>query len=50
VLRLDEGGTVVCLMPDGSWVQGQIRLESGDLLVAFTDGIGEAMSASDEEL
>jgi phosphoserine phosphatase RsbU/P len=29
--------------------QGQVRLESGDLLVAFTDGISEAMSASDEE-
>jgi sigma-B regulation protein RsbU (phosphoserine phosphatase) len=49
VLRLDEGGTVVGLMPDGSWLQGQVRLESGDLLVAFTDGISEAMSASDEE-
>jgi len=49
LLRLDEGGTVVGLMPDGSWLQGQVRLESGDLLVAFTDGISEAMSASDEE-
>jgi phosphoserine phosphatase RsbU/P len=49
LLRLDEGGTVVGLMPDGSWAQGQVRLDSGDLLVAFTDGISEAMSASDEE-
>jgi sigma-B regulation protein RsbU (phosphoserine phosphatase) len=49
LLRLDEGGTVVGLMPDGSWAQGQVRLESGDLLVAFTDGISEAMNASDEE-
>jgi phosphoserine phosphatase RsbU/P len=48
-MRLDEGGTVVGLMPDGSWVQAQVRLESGDLLVAFTDGISEAMSASEEE-
>jgi phosphoserine phosphatase RsbU/P len=49
VLRLDEGGTVVGLMPDGCWVQGQVILKSGDLLVAFTDGISEAMNASDEE-
>ncbi|MGA8101577.1 MAG: SpoIIE family protein phosphatase [Candidatus Acidiferrales bacterium] len=49
LLRLDEGGTVVGLMPDGSWAQGQVRLEAGDLLVAFTDGISEAMSASHEE-
>ncbi len=49
VLRLDEGATVVGLMPDGSWVQGQVRLESGDLLIAFTDGISEAMNESDEE-
>jgi sigma-B regulation protein RsbU (phosphoserine phosphatase) len=49
VLRLDEGGTVVGLMPDGSWIQGQVILRSGDLLVAFTDGISEAMNASDEE-
>jgi phosphoserine phosphatase RsbU/P len=47
--RLDEGGTVVGLMPEGFWEQGQVRLEPGDLLVAFTDGISEAMSASDEE-
>jgi len=49
LLRLDEGGTVVGLMPDGSWAQGQLRLDVGDLLVAFTDGVSEAMSASDEE-
>ena len=48
-LRLEEGGTVVGLMPEGSWAQGQVRLELGDLLVLFTDGISEAMSAADEE-
>jgi phosphoserine phosphatase RsbU/P len=49
VLRLDEGGTVVGLMPEGCWAQGQVRLESGDLLVLFTDGISEALNESDEE-
>jgi sigma-B regulation protein RsbU (phosphoserine phosphatase) len=48
-LRLDDGGSVVGLLPNGSWVQGQVMLEPGDLLVAFTDGVSEAMNASDEE-
>jgi sigma-B regulation protein RsbU (phosphoserine phosphatase) len=36
-------------MRNGSWAQGQVRLESGDLLVAFTDGVSEAMNGSDDE-
>jgi phosphoserine phosphatase RsbU/P len=49
VVRLEAGGSVVGLMRAGSWVQGRVKLEAGDLLVAFTDGISEAMNHADDE-
>ncbi len=49
VVRLEAGGCVVGLMRVGSWEAGQVRLERGDLLVAFTDGISEAMNQADDE-
>ncbi len=49
MLRLEEGGSVVGLMPNCCWTQGEVTLEPGDLLVAYTDGVSEAMNASDEE-
>jgi sigma-B regulation protein RsbU (phosphoserine phosphatase) len=49
VFRLDCGGTVVGLMENCSYVEGSVTLETGDVMVAFTDGISEAMDASDEE-
>jgi sigma-B regulation protein RsbU (phosphoserine phosphatase) len=39
VVRLEAGGSVVGLMRAGSWEPGQVKLDRGDLLVAFTDGI-----------
>jgi phosphoserine phosphatase RsbU/P len=48
-VRLDEGGPVIGLMEDMSYSQGKVELEPGDLFVAFTDGISEAMNAADEE-
>jgi len=44
VVRLDVGGTVVGLLPRASYREASFTLHSGDLLVAFTDGISEAMS------
>jgi sigma-B regulation protein RsbU (phosphoserine phosphatase) len=49
VVRLDVGGSVVGLMRDGSWDVGHVTLECGDVLVAYTDGISEAMNAADDE-
>jgi sigma-B regulation protein RsbU (phosphoserine phosphatase) len=49
VLRLDTGGPVIGLMEDCVYCQGQIVLEPGDVLVAYTDGISEAMNGSDAE-
>lgn len=49
VIRLEAGGTVVGLLEDFTYQQESILLERGDLLVAFTDGISEAMNAQDDE-
>ncbi len=49
ILRLEEGGTVLGLFPDFPYTEAQIQLESGDILVAFTDGISEAMNSAEEE-
>jgi sigma-B regulation protein RsbU (phosphoserine phosphatase) len=47
--RLEEGGSVVGLFRDAQYTQGSIQLQTGDLLIAFTDGISEAMDVNDEE-
>jgi phosphoserine phosphatase RsbU/P len=49
VARLDIGGSVVGLTRDGTWDTGQVTLDRGDLFVAFTDGISEAMNDADNE-
>lgn len=49
VKRLDVGGTVVGLLENFPYEQGSISLCSGDILVAYTDGISEAMTSADEE-
>ena len=49
VLRLDTGGPVIGLMEDCVYQQGRVTLAAGDVLVAYTDGISEAMNAADEE-
>ena len=49
VIRLETGGPVVGLLPAFEYAQSTITLQRGDLFVAFTDGISEAMNAADEE-
>ena len=49
VIRLEPGGTVVGLLEDAHYEQGSVQLNPGDVLVAFTDGISEAMNLADEE-
>jgi sigma-B regulation protein RsbU (phosphoserine phosphatase) len=48
-LRLDTGGPVIGLMEECSYRQACVTLAVGDVLVAYTDGISEAMNAADEE-
>jgi sigma-B regulation protein RsbU (phosphoserine phosphatase) len=49
VNRLETGGMVVGLLEGSVYQQGLVELQPGDLLVAFTDGISEALNAADEE-
>jgi sigma-B regulation protein RsbU (phosphoserine phosphatase) len=51
VVRLEEGGAVVGMLPPMlvNYKQGEIQLQSGDLLVGYTDGISEAMNPQEEE-
>jgi sigma-B regulation protein RsbU (phosphoserine phosphatase) len=49
VVRLDAGGPVIGLLPECSYTQAEVELRAGDLLVAFTDGVSEAMTAAYEE-
>jgi sigma-B regulation protein RsbU (phosphoserine phosphatase) len=49
VLRLEAGGPVVGLLPGARFVHDSVNLERGDILIAFTDGISEALSEQEEE-
>jgi sigma-B regulation protein RsbU (phosphoserine phosphatase) len=49
ILRLEEGGPVVGLMPEASYQQCVLTMEPGDVLLGYTDGISEAMNREDEE-
>jgi sigma-B regulation protein RsbU (phosphoserine phosphatase) len=48
-IQLEPTGSVVGLLPDLTYEQAAIQLQPGDVLLAFTDGISEAMTAEDEE-
>jgi len=49
VVRLDAGGPVIGLLEDCFFQQGSVTLERGDVLVAYTDGISEAMNEAEDE-
>jgi serine phosphatase RsbU (regulator of sigma subunit) len=49
VERLEAGGIPVGILADASYQEGTTRLETGDWLVIFTDGVVEAVNAKDEE-
>ena len=48
-IRLEGGGTVVGLLPEVTYEQQDVLLRAGDLLAIFSDGISEAMDASQQE-
>jgi phosphoserine phosphatase RsbU/P len=47
--RLTEGGIVLGAFPNQSFQNGSVKLESGDRLVLYTDGVTEAANSEDEE-
>ena len=46
---LETGGAPVGLLADSEYQEGIVKLETGDLLVAFTDGLIEATNQDGEE-
>jgi sigma-B regulation protein RsbU (phosphoserine phosphatase) len=49
VEKLERGGTVLGLFREAEYEDAELELESGDVLVAFTDGLVEARSPLGEE-
>src|SRR5262249_24059024 len=49
VRRLATGGTVLGLFEHAMFDEETVRLEPGDTIVAFSDGVTEAMNAAGEE-
>jgi sigma-B regulation protein RsbU (phosphoserine phosphatase) len=49
VQRLETGGPVVGIFSEVHYEQGRLQLYPYDVLIAFTDGISEAMTADYEE-
>ena len=49
VLRLEADGPVVGLLPFAQYGQSSLVLLPGDILLAYTDGISEAMTVDDTE-
>jgi serine phosphatase RsbU (regulator of sigma subunit)/dihydrofolate reductase len=49
VFRLEDGGPVIGLLAGAVYKEQMLQLLPGDMLLAFTDGISEAMNARDDE-
>ena len=49
VSRLEAGGTVVGLLENYPYQQAAVTIAPGDIFVAFTDGISEAMNDAQDE-
>lgn len=47
--RLEEGGGILGVFRDQTFVSASLQLRSGDLLTLFTDGITEASDGDEEE-
>ncbi|CAN5440068.1 hypothetical protein BH10ACI4_BH10ACI4_28160 [soil metagenome] len=48
-IPLEPTGMVIGLMPEAEYEQATLPLNPGDVLLAFTDGISEAMTHAEEE-
>ncbi len=49
VIRLELSGPVVGLLRDAEFEQSSLKLQPGDILLAFTDGISESMTVDQDE-
>jgi phosphoserine phosphatase RsbU/P len=49
IRELNVGGTVLGLFPEMTYEEASVDLQRGDVLIAFTDGVTEALNAAEEE-
>ena len=49
IIRLEAGGPVIGLLASADYEQSTLTLQPGDILLAFTDGISEAMTVDGDE-
>jgi phosphoserine phosphatase RsbU/P len=49
VRRLEEGGLIVGMFDHAVYEQETVQLDPGDIVVVFSDGVSEALSAASEE-
>ena len=47
--ELATGGMIVGMFPFSKYEEGTVQLESGDVLLLFTDGVSEAHNPQEEE-
>jgi len=47
--RLQEGGPVLGVLPSAEYAAGEVRIDAGDALILYSDGIDEAANKSGEE-
>ena len=47
--ELPAGGTVIGMFPQEDYQEARTELRSGDVLIAFTDGVTEALNPGEEE-
>jgi hypothetical protein len=50
IIKLRPTGLAVGLLPKMNFISGQIQIDPGDILIAFTDGVTEAISPADKIL
>ena len=49
VRRLDTGGLVLGLFEQATWEEETVKLHPGDIVIAFSDGVSEALNEAGEE-
>jgi phosphoserine phosphatase RsbU/P len=49
IARLEAGGPPVGVFSDSAYEEGEIQLEPGDLVIAYTDGVTEALNPAGRE-
>ena len=47
--ELSTGGMIIGMFPYAHYEEATVNLESGDILIAFTDGVTEALNPGEEE-